>query len=307
MIAPCVPRIALALLAVLAGAAAAQEVCADELQAQAAAVEGDGAGLAASVLRRAVELVEPAYPVTHAGADERVSNDAPGAQHARWLARRGFLPDGWPAELDAAGWTEILRHVQGRYDAGRVEVEGTLQREAILADVGATLRAVHEAIRPLALFATELEDPEAIAFRGVIWNWTPHPRFLIFEPEGRLGEGGDPRPALERIGTCALRPGAYLVADEETAASLYLGSEQSRMRILAVTPPREGVELPLDVPSGAESSFLRFEAPKLQGVRIAAVAFEGPGPGILQTLDLLGDTQSNVHPLRLRRYFQFPP
>lgn len=292
----------------LVGVGAAQSVCQDDLRSvQEAHADAPPAALAAALLRRGVETIEPAYPVTQPRGGAAVDEDAPGAEDAQWLARRGFLADGWQRELTPARWQALLEHWLGRYDAGPLSPRGTLTPDDLVADTSAALTEVADAVRPLALLATETDDEGALAFTGVIWNWTPRPRFLLQRPEGRVDGDDGVEEALRRLGNCAVRPRHYLLADAETAASLYLGSEQSRMRLLATEPPGELPERPLDVPNDEAFTYLSFEASAMEGVRLAAVGFEGPGPGVLDTLDLLGKTESNVNPFRFQRFFKFPP
>lgn len=300
----------------LAGAAAAQDRCIDQLREVVEARVGGDAGelepaerkeLAAGLLRRAVELIELALPASVPDRAESIDPEAPGGEDARWLAARGYLPGGWPEELTPEAWTRWLSAFPERYDAEVGELSGALDAESMLTDAATALQAVSEAVRPLALIATDEEAPRELEFTGLIWNWTPHPRFLLFRPGEDLDEERNPAPVLESMSTCALRPSKYLMADAETAASLYLASEQTRMRILAVQPPRRDVDLPVEVPEGEEQAYLGFERPELRGVQIASVAFEGPGPGVLQSLELLRNTRTNLNVFDFQHYLAFPP
>ncbi|HEX7004881.1 MAG TPA: hypothetical protein VF168_11920 [Trueperaceae bacterium] len=292
-------RMALAvLLCLLAGTVWASEICASELRA-AIVPDAAPARVATALVRTAVEAIEPAMPAVRGAS--RQWEDA----NAHWLDRRGFLPRQWDEDggLTSANWASLLAKLQEPYRVSPRRLSGATDPQTLLEETQRALEAVVESLRPLALLATVPGERDELAFAGVTWNWTPKPRFLLFDPRGLdFGPDGEVDSILASLGTCAWQPRSYLSTNARTATNFYLGSDSARARLLA-TDRADYSEL---VPVGQEMEFLSFEAEALAGAHVAAIGFEGPGPSFGQVAGLLLRAESNIGAFDLMYYMTLP-
>jgi hypothetical protein len=286
------------LVALIVGAAAGQEaVCRDRLERAAERVGSPPDRIATAVVRAAFEALEPAYP---ARRGEGTWSDP----NAAWLHRRGVLPDGWREDrLDVDAWRALLARLQEPYGVEPREVSGRLDRATLVREATAALAAGADAVRPLAMFAYAKGDRTEVEFAGVIWNWTPHPRLLLFRPDDlRMTEEGRPGPALQELGTCAWRSTGWVAANIDAAVRYYFGNVESGLIVLATD--RDVVRR--EVPRGEERTVLRFDWPPLEGAEIASLEFTGPGPGISEGISLLTQLRTNLGLFDLREYMVIP-
>lgn len=298
--------VALLLLALL-GLAQAQ-VCRAELE-RAAALAGPRPGLrAAALLHEAHRLVEPAYPARRrlGPAGLPLDGDAPGYDAVRYLAERQLLPDGWRRdELDTATWQAMIDAFTAGYGLGPVPVGEPTGFEPMVDDALRALTAVSGAVRPAALIATDQEDGETLVFLAVLWNWTPYPRLLVFNPRGHSLSAGI-EPLLAGIGGCALRLEDYILAREETAARLFLGNNESTVIVVGSDPDLRRW-WPLSIAAGDEVAFLSFARPEVAELAALSVEFEGPSLGFFDAIGLFARVQTNMSPARLLYHLDFPP
>lgn len=288
----------LALVGLLAGITWAEGICAAELQS-AVPEDAPAARVATALVRTAVEAVEPAMPAIR-GASQNWSD-----ANAHWLDRRGYLPTNWDedAELTAVRWAALLGRFQEPYRVSPRRLSGRTDPQSLLDETQRVLQTVVDRLRPLALLATVPGRRNELAFAGVTWNWTPKPRFLLFDPRGlAFGPDGEVEDILAALGTCAWQPRAYLSTNARSATNFYLGSESARARLLA-TDRTDVWEL---VPTGQEMEFLSFRADALIGATVAAIGFEGPGPSFGQVTGLLLSSSSNIGAFDLSYYLALP-
>ena len=284
-----------AILALVAGAASwAAAVCEPELR-RALPLPGVHEGVVAvELMAAAVRQVEPALrpwrtPSAPIPAGER------GADAARFVASVGLLPSDWSLEThDLAAWQAMHDRFAAWYRATPTTVQGG-GREAMLADMVATLAAVSAALRPLAVFATGPADE--VTFFAVIWNWTPQPRLLLFDPAPglHLGEGrGDDRAVdvLAAMSGCALRFERFAYAREDLALQLFGQQGESIFRVVASEPPEADVPAVFD--ADRLRDVFRFDDPALAGVRVLAGGVEGPSVGAGTVLRLLAAVRTNL-------------
>lgn len=285
----------LAVAACLVGwAAAADGVCEPQLR-RALPLPGVHDGVVAvELMAAAVRQVEPALrpwrnPSAPIPAGER------GAEAARFVASVGLLPSGWSLDThDLAAWQAMHDRFAAWYRATPATVRGG-GREGMLADMVATLGAVSAALRPLAVFAIGPDD--AVTFFAVIWNWTPQPRLLLFDPASglRLAEGrGDERAhdVLAAMSGCALRFERFAYAREDLALQLFGQQGESIFRVVASDPP--DADLPAVFEAERLRDVFRFEDPALGGVRVLAGGVEGPSVGAGTVLRLLAAVRTNL-------------
>lgn len=137
----------------------------------------------------------------------------------------------------------------------------------------------------------------------MIWNWTPHPRLLVYRPDGmRLNDDGAPEEALQQLGSCAWRPSAWIATSLDAAEDYYFGNVDAGLIVLAM----DDDVVRREVPRGEERSVMRFAWPPLEGAGIASLEFTGPGPGAGEAIGLLTRMRTNLGVFDLRRYLAFP-
>jgi hypothetical protein len=289
--------IVLALLVALGLGHAQDAVCLDRLDEAARGAGSQPPRVASALARAAFEALEPAYPQRRGAREWSDAN-------AAWLDRRGWLPDGWNEdELDADAWAALLAELQEPYGVDPRPVSGEADAETLLAEAEAALAAGANAVRPLALVATEDGGQSEVAFLSVLWNWTPYPRLLLFPPgDAGLDEDGSPSSVVREMGTCAWRPTAWMATSEDAAADYYFGNVNAGIRLVAT----DRNPLRRDVPSGEERTVLRYEWDAMDGSSVAAVEFTGPGPGLGQVVGLLSSVRTNLGVFDIGHYLALP-
>ena len=286
--------VALALALAQVGWAAAEGVCEAELR-RALPLPGVHDGVVAvELLSAAVRVVEPAMRPLH-GPRWPIPEGERGAEAASHLARIGLLPSGWSLEThDLDAWQAMHERFAQWYRVPPATVAGG-GREGMLADMLATLGAVSEAVRPLAVFATGPDDE--VTFFLLIWNWTAQPRLLLFDPPPglRLAEGRGAERAhdvLEAMSSCALRLESFAYAPEDIAITLFGQQGESFFRVIGSEPP--DADLPAIFEADRLRQVFRFEDPALDGVRVVSGGVEGPNVGVGSVLRLLAAVRTNL-------------
>jgi hypothetical protein len=274
------------------------QVCEDELRSS-VLPDAPASRVATALARTAVESIEPALP--NRSRASRAWNDP----NANWLDRHGFLPHGWSEDdpPTPALWAELLANLQRPYRVAPRPLSGRTDPQTLLNETQAALQRVASSVRPLALVATRPGERNEVASVSVIWNWTPWPRLLIFEPHDLLIDTEDEiGGVLLGVGTCAWRPRAYFRTDVNTATNYYFGNAQAQVRLLA-TNLGHSWEL---VPDDQERTMFAFEGHLLRGATVAAIGFEGPGPSTWQVMKFLTTAQTNVGAFDLPYYLALP-
>lgn len=288
--------VALACLLALASVASAQ-VCVDELGRALPGADATAGQVAASLLARAVQLVEPALPPSRDGSGP-VEGAGAAAEAVTYLHQRRLLPSGWtPEGHTPEGWAAMLARFAGGYRVDAPVASGA-DRAAMVDEAARALEAVADAVRPLPVFAVDAQ--RRVTFFAVIWNWTPFPRLLLFRPPADLALAGDARapseeaaaPVLEALSGCALRFDRFVYADEPAALRLFVAQGASTLRVLGSEPASAGVPDEF----GAEDvvAALTFQAPELDGVRVLSASIEGPSPGFGAVFGVLLQVRTNV-------------
>ena len=296
------------LLLALIGVAEAQ-VCRAELS-RAAAIAGPRPGLrAAALLHEAHRLVEPAYPARpqpDAGPPP-LEPGAPGFESVRYLHERRLLPADWRRDdLDAATWQRMIDRFTRGYGLDPIAVTEPVGLDSMVDDAVRALAAVAASVRPAALIATDQDDGETLVFLAVLWNWTPYPRLLVFDPTG-LGLADGVAPLLERLGGCALAIDRFILAREETAARLFLGNSDAAVTVIGSDPELPG-RWPQPVAPDATIATLSFSLSDLEGISALSVAFDGPASiGVFEALGLFTRVRTNLSPTGLLHHLDFPP
>lgn len=280
-----------------AGSAQAQEpVCAQVFASAIERVEGDSMPrVATAVARAAYEALEPAMPARRAA---RAFDD----RNARWLDERGLLPDTWRTDrLDGDSWTALLGRLQTPYGLTARTFETPQTPDDAVRDAQAALTRGAREVRPLGLIATASGNPDRVSFTAAIWNWSPHPRLLIFRDTLRDLDAG-PEAVAATIGTCAWSPHHYLLGDESSVRSYYLGSVDTEMIVLATDRSGQVQAVARD----EQVDVLAMTAPQARGADVVAVGFAGPGPAVTEVVGLLTSVRTNIGLLDIPRYLAIP-
>jgi hypothetical protein len=287
-------RLVFLVLLAIASIANAQ-VCTAELQ-QALPGAGSTPGqVAAALLARAVQLIEPAMPPQRGGSGP-IEGAGAAADAVTFLHQRRLLPDGWsPDGHTPAAWSTMLTRFVAPYRESAPPATGDDTR-AMLREAALALEVVADAVRPLPVFAVDADG--RVTFFAVIWNWTPFPRLLIFRPSeaARLAEAGKSREAafavLEAMGNCALRFEHFVYANEAVAMQLFVAQGTSTLLMMGSDPALDA--LPRSFPPDEVIEVLTFRSPVMDGVDVASVSIEGPAPGFGAVLQVLLQVRTNV-------------
>lgn len=302
-------RVAVLLAALTCLSSALAQVCSSELRGALLNLELDrpASGIdAAEVLKRAVDLVEPALPVLRSGGTVPLPADHAAYGAVRFLQQRKLLPSDWdPGPLDGATWDAMLAAFLDWYGLrGQLPGEPATAGE-LVNDMARVLERVAATIRPAALLASDPADGNRITFWAIIWNWTVYPRLLVVRPDASVELGNDPRAVLPSLGNCAVRVTHFVTAPQETAKRLFLTHNDSRMYIVASLPERDGA-WPLAIEPATELEAFSFALPDLAGVRVYAAVFDGPDVGIGTILGLMTRVRTNMSPMSFLSHMQTP-
>ncbi len=301
-------RLAAALLLLALAPLAVAQVCRAELTGAlpSGALDAPATGVdAALVLRRAVQLVEPALPPLKRVGDVGLDIDHPAYAAVEYLRGRGLLPATWgPDELSGDAWREMNGRFLAWYRLDGPLPDAPATVGDLVDDMSATLQRVGQAVRPAALLAWDPDDDDRLSFWAIIWNWTVYPRLLVFRPDPRVGLQGSPRDVLPHLGNCAVSVSAYITAPEDTAKSLFLAHNDSRMYVVA-SQPDDGA-WPLEVPQGRELEAFAFALPELEGAQVYAAVFDGPEVGFGTILGLMTRVRTNLSPAGFLSHMQTP-
>lgn len=259
---------------------------------------------AALLMKRAVNLVEPALPALSYGTEAPLPPDDPNYDVVSYLSHRQLLPETWEAgELAAEAWSSMLSTFLGWYQLRAVSPPLPATVEDLIEDLSAVLGDVSEAVRPAAVLATDASAGRHFSFVGVIWNWSVYPRLLVLRP---LDDAPDrPRDVLPLLGNCAVQVRSYISAPRDLAQRLFLTHNSSRMYVVGSEPDHE-FWWPYEVPAGQELEAFVYHLPELDGVNVYGAVFAGPSIGMGALVTMLPRFRTNISPLNLARYFQTP-
>jgi len=288
---------------------AAAQVCRSELRSALVNLElsRPATGVdAALVLRRAVDLVEPALPALRGGSAIPIAESHVGYASVRFLHRRKLLPEAWvEGELTADTWQAMLAAFLGWYGLSGPLPDAPTSAGDVIDDMAVVLDRVAQTIRPAALLASDPADGNRLKFWAIIWNWTVYPRLLVVRPDEQVELGNDPRDVLPNLGNCAVTVDNFVTAPQETAKRLFLTHNDSRMYIVGSLPERAGA-WPLEIATGAELEAFDFSLAELGGVKVYAAVFDGPEVGFGTILGLMTRVRTNMSPMAFLSHLQSP-
>jgi hypothetical protein len=260
---------------------------------------------AALLLSRAVELVEPVLPPLAQTSALPLPPSDPAYGAVKFLARRRLLPDSWQAdELTPATWAEMLGRVAAWYKLEPPQMSGDTVG-ALVSSLEDLLEHIGANLRPVALVATDNQNPDKIVFWAIIRNDTVYPRLIVVHPpaDHLIGNGGF-KGVLAQLSNCALVLTHYVTTSADNALSLYLANNKSRMVIVRADPPA-AQELQ-KVPAGQEPAYFTFQAPAVSADARYAAVFVGPSTGLLTILRLIPHLRTNMSPRQILEAMRTP-
>lgn len=239
--------------------------------------------------RAVVEAIDPLMPVRRA-PDPETQGDA------AWLSQRGFLDGAAGASAEAA-WRDVGGSLEAHYGPPWPDTRPPDEASTRHFLSHWLLEAAAD-IRPAAILATSTEDPDHVAFVGVIWPSPVYPRFIVHRPP----DGPVLRDGLEAflatLGTCAVKVTRWVRAPENVALDLFLAENRTRMAVLAKDPGGDGgVQW---IPQGEETAAFQFAHPGLENLDRYAAGFQGPTPGPLALARVLPRVRTNMGPGEIR-------
>ena len=257
---------------------------------------------AATLLKRAVALLEPSLPPLQRVVDLPVPADDPDRETFAYLADRELLSPSWSAgtfSFDAwaialgkvASWYELPAPTLSDRTPSGSDLIGSL--EPIFAAAGAYLD-------PVAVFAFDPADPSKVAFWATLRNGV-YPRLIVIHPPAEpVNVQEDVTGAMAQLGDCVVTPQNYVYAPADTAERLFLATNESRMVVLATEPP-SAQEL-LETPPGSETSYLTFSNPEVADKKRYTALFLGPSVGFGAMLRLIPQLRTNMSPQAILKF-----
>jgi hypothetical protein len=256
----------------------------------------------------ALEAVEPMWPRERVVRDRNIPlpDGHPARDAVRFLLERQLLPDG--AALDPVApevWSALLRSLTDGVRQPPLATGGPDDAAAVAADLGALLQVYAAAVRPLALIARATEPPHALSFLGLVWNYSPYPRLMVFRPSDAQRQQSDPLALAQSLGTCAFTVNHYVSAPEPEARALFLSHPDVRMFVVASQPDMRG-RWPFEVERGDEARVFAFDHPMVNDLDAFSAVFVGDAAPVMTLLRLLPSLRTNVSPLALPAFLMTP-
>ena len=262
--------------------------------------------LAVQWVAEVMREIEPALPRTRTAAQLPLAPGDPLEEAFRFLRERGLLDPAYrPESFDAAGWQALLEGVLARYGLPAFAVGPAGSAEALRDDLATLVARVLSVVRPVALLAWDPDDEERLVFVGVMWNWSPYPRLMVWRPPEDWSMRDGPRVLASRIDFCGRPVGDFVSAAEPVARSLFLHHADAAMYLVGSDP--ETRSWPYRVERGDEVAVFAFEHPEVVGVETFSAVFVGEPPGVLQLARLVPFVRTNLSPVGMARAFQTPP
>lgn len=291
-------RLLVVLVLLLGGVASAQR-CYDEVRAGLSRTELSQAATgrsAAQLLKRAVDLLEPAMPPLQRVGNLPVPADDPDREAFAYLADRHLLAPMWlPTTFSADAWRAALSVVAGWYALPAPAFDDALpSNDDLLDSLEPIFDAAGEVLSPIGLFAFDPADSSRIAFWATLRNGV-YPRMIVVRPpDTPVDLQADPAAALAQLSDCVVTLTNYVYAPADTAERLFLATNESRMVLLALEPPSP--QFLIEAPAGQETPYLTFSAPEVVDKTRYTALFLGPGVGFGQLLRLLPQLRTNMSP-----------
>jgi hypothetical protein len=193
---------------------------------------------AANLLRRALELVEPALPPFVLGRSLLGQEADRAYQDAIFLTRRNLLPKEWdPGVIDTSVWRAMIGAFVQWYGVDGVPATVPSTNADLLRDLTLALARVATALRPLAVITTLDHDATKVGAIALIWNWSVYPRLIVFRPTDEVLRSVGPGSVLQHLETCAIKVTNWILVSEGIAQGLFLLNDNTKLYLVASIPP----------------------------------------------------------------------
>lgn len=260
---------------------------------------------AAELLRRAVEILEPALPRLYSlPGNFPLTETDEGFETAKFLAERGLISWYWqPEAFDEDTWLDMLKRLADWYNLPTKAGQVDMSLAVLIESLSQLMLDIAQGLQPVALLAVDPSDSSSIAFWAIIRNDSVFPRMIVLKPptaDINLREG--PHAVLPHLGNCALIPANYLYAPADTAQNLFLANNQADMYIVATAP--EPLERFVLVPRGQETDYLTYQQEAIGEMRQFSVVFSGSSVSPLTIMRLLPQVRTNMNPQQVLTFLR---
>ena len=263
--------------------------------------------VALRALAATVQELEPALPRTSTAAALPSGVDDGLADALRYLRERGLLPATFDLDaFDAVAWQHLLDTFLASYGLPGVAVGPVRTSDDLRADLERVVERVLAVVRPVALLAWEPHDDARLAFVGVVRNWSPYPRLLVWRVPGGWSMRDGARQLANRIAFCGRPVNDWVSASAPVARALFMThAEDSAMYLVGSEP--ETRTWPYRVERGDEVAVFAFEHPEVADVTMFSAVFAGEPMGVLELARIVPQVRTNLSPVGLARAMQTPP
>lgn len=265
-------------------------------------------GLPLTDLRAAIEAVEPMWPRVRVvrERDLQLPDAHPDRDALRFLRERDLIASDTavdPVTLDV--WSALLRTLTDGVRQTALPAGDPSDVDALRNDIEAFAGKYAAAVRPLALIARSTQAPNDVSFLGLVWNYSPYPRLMVYRPNDTQRVEADPLVLAASLATCAVPVNQYVSAPEPEARALFVSHPDVRMFVVASEPDMRG-RWPFEVERGREAQVFAFDHPIVDDLQAFSAVFVGDSAPVLSLLRVLPSLRTNVSPLALPSFLMTP-
>ncbi len=281
--------------------------CIDELKAGLSdemLLETSTTRAAAKLLKKTVELLEPAMPPLADAHVTALSLDDPDYPTIKFLADRQILPDTWQdGELNAPLWRAMLLNIVQWYEILPIRISSeALTNQQLIDHLSTLINRASVTIHPLVLAGVDQND---ISFVGIIKNDPPYPRLIVIKPPEGIDISSNFQNIFSYIGNCASNFVNYVHGPSIAARQLFLTHNSSSMYVFKTDPTK--FESWIEVPQGEEVPYLEFTNPNVADLGNYTALFSGSGPGIFTLMQIVPQFRTNMSPREIINFIQAIP
>ena len=263
--------------------------------------------VAVRALAATVQELEPALPRTRSAAALPPGVDDGLADALRYLRERRLLPSTFDLDaFDAEAWQDLLDTFLASYGLPSVPVGPVRTSDDLRVDLERVVDRVLAVVRPVALLAWEPHDEARLAFVGVVWNWSPYPRLLVWRVPEDWSMRDGARQLANRIAFCGRPVNDWVSASAPVARALFMTHADDAAMYLVGSEP-ETRAWPYRVERGDEVAVFAFEHPEVADVAMFSAVFAGEPVGVLELARIVPQVRTNLSPVGLVRVMQTPP
>lgn len=267
---------------------------------------------AAVLMKRALEIIEPAMPPFQAGIDDyqalsQVDPEDPNYELYKFVSHRFLLPNSWnPGEIGKDPVHRMFKRMHGWYKLPDPrEPTQWYTKQEIINDILTTFELLKDAGKNegVAIIAGKDRAANELSFLSLVRLTGPYPRMLVYNPP--RDEVIDINSSLTNVfpylENCLYELDDYIYANATTAQKLFITNNQSQMYILNTEPKvMDGVYL---VPQGQEIDYFEYTADVLQGSDRFVALFDGPTPNPFTIARLMSSVRTNMTPNEAINFF----